>query len=177
MENVNDTASSPLSGTSHQELLHMTTELQTELQKSVRIAADFKNKYEVISKNFEELQESKNRLVERFEKARENLLLQCRDSMKREKELVEKESEWKAKLSIYESKEVDQNSNSLRLFECTSTENLRIEMETEYESKYAQKVSEMQIEVSWRNGILFLKPFPSLCLCGANIVTTLLVKD
>lgn len=152
MEKVNDTASLPLSGSSHQELLHMTTELQTELQKSVRIAADFKNKYEVISKNFEELQESKNRLVERFEKARENLLLQCKDSMKREKELVEKESEWKAKISVYESKEVDQNSNLLRLFECTSTEqireNLRTEMEVEYESKYTQKVSEMQIEVS-----------------------------
>ena len=134
-----------IDGASYQQLLEIVTVLQNELEKTVSISMDLKRENAKLRKDFDEIKESKARMVNRFEESRDALLQQAEDVSERSRELDKSEGKWKARLQC-QADEIREIRQALILSK-KADDNLKQELTEKFEAENGMKCHELEMEV------------------------------
>ena len=136
---------SNMEGASYDQMQELIIELQNELHSTINISMNLKQENNELSKDLNEIKDSKSRMAERFRGLREALTQQFEECSKRELELDKSESKWKAQLlgQNAQIRELQGALDTSKLDEAT----LRSELYTECGTIFDTKLSILEQEV------------------------------
>ena len=144
-------SSSDMVEASHEQLQEIVISLQTEIQNALQVSMKLKEANHQLCKDLEETRNSKSRMAERFHGLRNNLTKQFEEFSKRQFELDEYESKFKAQLFAKDEQIRnlrEELENSIRN-DTVVRSKMRIEIEMEFDSRFSvleQEVSQHKLD-------------------------------